>query len=137
MPDEQSASVAANIRRFRSERQMTPSQLADKAGVSKSYIFALENETERKPSAVILYEIASALGVAMSDLLGRPILVAPRTERPQSLLDFAAQYELPETDIEMLASISFRGEPPQTVDRWQYIYNAIRMSEGMDKPGNK
>ncbi len=32
----------------------------------------------------------------------------------------------------MLASIQFRGDQPQTVKRWEFIYEAIRSSKRMD-----
>ena len=38
-----------------------------------------------------------------------------------------------EADIEMLASIEFRGEKPKTPERWAFIYQAIRNSVAMDK----
>jgi hypothetical protein len=68
----------------------------------------------------------------MSDLLGRPIITAPPTKRPKSLLEFAEQAGLPEADVEMLANIQFRGGPPKTAERWSFIYQAIRNSASMD-----
>ena len=127
--------VGLRIKRFRTERGMTATELANAAGVSKSYLSALENGdgTHRRPSAKTLYSLASAMGVAMSDLLGRPIITQATGERPDSLMAFARQRGLPETDIEMLASIRFRGEQPKTADRWSFIYDAIRNSAGMDR----
>jgi hypothetical protein len=39
----------------------------------------------------------------------------------------------------MLATIQFRGDRPQTRERWEYIYNAIRMSKDIDssQPGRR
>jgi XRE family transcriptional regulator, master regulator for biofilm formation len=76
MPDDETAEVETigqRIRQFRQERNMTASQLAEKAGISKSYLSELETGTGtgQNPSAPRLYDIAKALGVAMSDLLGR------------------------------------------------------------------
>jgi hypothetical protein len=68
----------------------------------------------------------------MSDLLGRPIITQPQNERPPSLLEFAANHNLPEADVEMLAAIEFRGEQPKTAERWAFIYQAIRNSVAMD-----
>jgi hypothetical protein len=45
----------------------------------------------------------------------------------------AAKHKLPEADINMLASIRFRGEQPKTVERWEYIYSAIRGSRWLDE----
>jgi transcriptional regulator with XRE-family HTH domain len=136
--DPAQAAVGARIRKFRSEKDLNLSQLADRAGVSKSYLSALENtdasmQSARRPSAETLYAIAQALGVTMADLMGRKALAQPDSPPPQSLVEFANRYGLPATDVRMLSAIKFRGEPPKTVERWQHIYNAIRMSESMDK----
>ena len=69
----------------------------------------------------------------MADLLGRRVLVQPAGPPPQSLLDFAKDKRLPAVDVQMLSTIKFRGEPPRTAQRWEHIYNAIRLSERMDE----
>ena len=33
----------------------------------------------------------------------------------------------------MLASIQFRGRRPETVERWRFIYQAIKGSEAIDR----
>jgi transcriptional regulator with XRE-family HTH domain len=128
--------IGGRIKRFREDAGLSPTQLAAKAEIAKSYLSALESGDphQRRPSAETLYRLAKALGVAMSDLLGRPILHKGRiNERPPSLVEFALQNDVPESDVEMLASIRFRGEQPQTVKRWEFIYEAIRNSRPMDK----
>lgn len=129
-------SIGDRIKRYREERGMSATELSDKSGVSKSYISELENPKDgtKKPSAEVLYEIAEALGVAMSDLMGRPIIIAPPTKPPASLRKFANKHpEVPEADIEMLSQIQFRGNPPKSIERWEFIYQAILNSVGMDK----
>lgn len=125
--------VGARIRRYRHDRGLSLSQLAEQADVSKGYISALENDPDtRRPSAESLYAIAKVLGVTMSDLLGRKLLSTSTTEVPASLRAFAEEEHLPEADVRMLSAIQFRGEPPRTTDRWRYIYTAIRTSESID-----
>jgi transcriptional regulator with XRE-family HTH domain len=130
--------IGQRIRRFREERGLTPSALAEEAGVAKSYLSALENDhggtNHRRPSADTLYRLAQVLGVAMSDLLGRPIITENASARPKSLVSFAKRRSLPEADIEMLAGIRFRGDEPQTPERWEFIYQAIKNSAPMDRP---
>jgi transcriptional regulator with XRE-family HTH domain len=134
MPRPRKETVGQRIRRFREERGLTPTELAAKARVSKSYLSELEsgNGATQRPSADVLYRIGEALGVAMSDLLGRPVIIEPKRKRPPSLLEFAKSANLPEADIEMLAGIEFRGEQPRTPERWAFIYQAIRTSGSMD-----
>lgn len=129
--------VGQRIRRYRIERSLTPSALAEAAGVAKSYLSALEHDedgvNQRRPSADTLYRLAEVLGVAMSDLLGKPIITATSSTRSKSLQEFAKRSDLPEADIEMLAGIRFRGEEPKTLERWEFIYQAIRNSAPMDR----
>ncbi len=136
MPDQASSAnegVGSRIRHYRLEGGLSLSHLAEKAKVSKGYIWALENEPHaRKPSADTLYAIAEALGVTMSDLLGRRLLTTPVSHVPAGLRDFADEEDLPEADVHMLSAIQFRGEQPQTKERWRYIYQAIRMSADID-----
>jgi transcriptional regulator with XRE-family HTH domain len=126
--------IGARVKRFREDAGLTPTELANKASVAKSYLSALESGDthSRRPSGETMYNLAKELGVAMSDLLGRPVLHKARSKRPPSLVSFAIENAIPESDIEMLASIRFRGEQPQTAKRWEFIYEAIKNSRGMD-----
>ncbi|HXB15427.1 MAG TPA: helix-turn-helix transcriptional regulator [Solirubrobacteraceae bacterium] len=126
--------IGARVKRFREDAGLSATELAGKAGVSKSYLSALESGDthSRRPSGETMYSLAKELGVAMSDLLGRPVLHKARSKRPPSLIAFATENAIPESDVEMLASIRFRGEQPQTAKRWEFIYEAIKNSRGMD-----
>lgn len=126
-------SIGDRIRRYRREAGLSLSQLAASAEVSKGYLWSLENEPDKRPSAETLYAVAEALGVTMSALLGRRLLVKRPTDVPDSLRDFAQAKGLPESDVLMLAGIEFRGVRPQTRERWEHIYNAIRMSRTLDE----
>lgn len=127
--------IGARIRKYREDKGLSLSQLAKESGISKGYLWTLENgDTDSRPSANTLYKIAEALGVMMSDLLGRTLTHDIRDQDiPESLRKFARQRNLPDADIHMLASVQFRGEQPSTARRWEYIYNAIRHSEPMDE----
>lgn len=125
--------IGERVRQYRGERNLTLSRLATEAGVSKSYISAIEHGEAPRPSGHTLYAIAEALGVTMSDLLGRRLLTEVPGERPDSLEEFAREHDLPEADVEMLGSIKFRGGQPQSKERWAHIYSAIRGTEWMDR----
>ena len=84
-------------------------------------------------SAEVLYALAQALGVTMSDLMGRKLLAAAAPTVPPSLEEFAEEDNLTQADISMLASIQFRGEQPRTAARWRYIYQSIRGSSRLDE----
>ncbi len=130
--------VGAKIRRYRDDAGLSLSALAAKAQISKGYLHRLESEsTDARPSGRTLYALAEALGVTMSDLLGRKLLGPTQPETPRALRQFAEEEGLPEADVLMLASIEFRGEAPKTKERWRYIYNAIETSRGLDRPRHR
>jgi transcriptional regulator with XRE-family HTH domain len=125
--------VGDQVRRFRRQRGMTLAQLAEASGLSKGYLSSIETGHTSRPSGDTLYRIAQALGVLMSDLLDRRLLSDPPEEIPESLKEFAREFGLPQADLRMLANIQFRGEQPQTKERWIHIYSAIRESAWMDQ----
>lgn len=128
------AGIGGRIRRFREDAGLSLSGLAAKAGVSKGYVHRLESDLAAvRPSGNTLYALATALGVTMSDLLGRRLVRAAEPVVPDALRDFALEERLPEADILMLASIEFRGEKPKSKERWRYIYQAIQTSAGLDR----
>jgi transcriptional regulator with XRE-family HTH domain len=121
--------IGKRIKKFREKRSMSITQLSKISGISKSYISNLENgEHASRPSGNTLYRIAKALDVTMSELLGRKLLFEPTTRIPAGLKQFAEEEGLSETEVQMLASIRFRGDQPQSRQRWEYIYRAISTS---------
>lgn len=135
MAKDNARAIGKRIREFREDKEITAAQLAKDAGISRSYLSELENGAgnHSRPSAQVLYALGKALGVPMSDLLGRPLIVDSANKPSASLLEFAEQEDLAQGDIEMLASIKFRGEAPRSPDRWRFIYQAIRNSSSMDR----
>lgn len=130
---EQGRALGARVKQFRTERGMSLSQLAANARLSKSYVSAIESGDAPRPSGETLYAIAEAVGVLMSDILGRQVLPTAAPDHPQSLVEFAEEAKLPEADVKMLASIQFRGDQPRTKERWALIYSTIRQTEWMDR----
>lgn len=124
--------IGARVRRYRQDAGLSLTELAARAGVSKSHLSAIENGTGTRPGARVLHALATALGVTLADLLGRGLRSTEPTDIPANLLEFAADHELPDSDVQMLAGIQFRGEQPQTKERWAYIYNAISTSRPLD-----
>lgn len=57
------------LRDLRKQRRWTLEHLAEKAGLSKSYLWELENRESQRPSAEKLTALADALGVATSYFL--------------------------------------------------------------------
>lgn len=61
--------LGEKIRGLRKDQNLSLDALALKAGVSKSYLWELENREELKPSAEILTNIAVQLGTSLSFLM--------------------------------------------------------------------
>lgn len=61
-----------NLRRARKAQRYTLAQLAREVGVSKTYLWELENDTEGKksPSADVVHRLARLFGMSMEELLG-------------------------------------------------------------------
>jgi len=70
VPDPLAASLALVLRRARSQRRWSVQDLADRAGVSRSMISKVERE-EAQPTAVLLGRLSGALGMTLTELLGR------------------------------------------------------------------
>jgi transcriptional regulator with XRE-family HTH domain len=127
--------VGDRIRRLREDLDLSLPQLAERSGVSKSYLWSLENEEgAARPGGETLYKIAEALGVTMSELLGRRLLTDPPTEVPQSLQAFADEEGLSDQEVRMLASIRLRGQQPSTEKAWAFIYQAIKAAVTLEGP---
>ena len=64
----ESISIGANIKKYRTEKGIKQSELAEKTGVSANYIGILERG-DKAPSLAMLVDIANALGVTADMLL--------------------------------------------------------------------
>jgi transcriptional regulator with XRE-family HTH domain len=60
---------AANVRRFRAKKKLSQKALADKIGISVSYVSMLERG-QRSPPLETIEKLAKALGVPPGTLLG-------------------------------------------------------------------
>ena len=60
--------IARNVRAFRQERVWSQEELADRAGVHRTYISQVERAVTN-PTATVIARIAAALGVDPSELL--------------------------------------------------------------------
>ncbi|MCL6452817.1 MAG: helix-turn-helix domain-containing protein [Alicyclobacillus sp.] len=57
------------IQRLRMERNLSLSELAERAGISKSYLSSIERDIQGNPSIQILEKICHVLGVSLPELL--------------------------------------------------------------------
>jgi transcriptional regulator with XRE-family HTH domain len=117
------------VRQRREERGISAAELARRANVSKGYLSEIEAGKTPRPSADVLYRLATALGTSIGDLLEKKVRPASRAVSP-SLREFADQTSIPEQDVQMLAQIRFRGAQPATAEDWRFLYESIKRSIG-------
>jgi transcriptional regulator with XRE-family HTH domain len=71
---------ALNLRRYRHAAKLSQEELADRAGIDRTYISSLER-SKYAAGIDVVDRIATVLGVEASDLLRRPAATARRRER--------------------------------------------------------
>lgn len=126
--------LAENIKRFRTHKQLSQPDLAEKAGLSRGYVYMLEAGDMKNPSLEKLFQIAKALDCTIADLIGHP-KVAPKfdvpVEIPASLLEFARKkkregHSLTDDELMSLAYTQYRGRRPKNLDDWEWVYEFLR-----------
>lgn len=140
--------VGKRLTEIRELQARSLSEVAEAAGVAKSYLLKLERGEVENPGLGTLDAVAKALKVTLAKLVaptgpgaGRP---APReawesvdARMSPSLQEFVRLRELQGEKISAdmkrtLASIRFRGAQPERPDGWELIYLAIK--RGIDRP---
>jgi XRE family transcriptional regulator, master regulator for biofilm formation len=61
--------IGERVKKLRQERKMSMTELADKAGVAKSYLSSIERNLQKNPSVQFLEKISGALNVPVDSLL--------------------------------------------------------------------
>lgn len=141
--------VGKRIRDLRVAKGLTLPQLAKKAGITKGYLWQIENSEDAgagsRPSAETLRRIAESLEVGISGLvdaqLGAPVAVDQVVSLATGLALTPSLHKyikackrngepLDEQEIWMLAGIGYRGKVPRTVEDWDYIMESIKRVVG-------
>ncbi|WRP06396.1 helix-turn-helix domain-containing protein [Rossellomorea aquimaris] len=61
--------IGERVKKYRKEKRMSMTELAEKAGVAKSYLSSIERNLQKNPSIQFLEKISVALGIPMDALL--------------------------------------------------------------------
>lgn len=135
-------SLAKKIREERKKAGLTLDELANKAGLSKTYLWELEQDEDgvKRPSAEVVLKIADALSLTIADLMGLPTVKVQKEtiNLPKSLIEFRDQQltmgnKLSDKDLRELAGMSFRGGQPRTAEDWFAVYLAFARSNRKGK----
>jgi transcriptional regulator with XRE-family HTH domain len=140
----------ARLRRIREQQGLSRQTLAVRAGLSRAYIYSLEQGAEseegaRRPSYDVVVRLARALGISHNDLIeemhgerppisfaaASPTLTIPAAESPEpqipaELSEAAQRFDIPPNDVAELAQLKFRGRQPRAVLDWAHLWLALR-----------
>lgn len=61
--------IGQRIKQYRLQRKLSLSELAERAGVAKSYLSSIERNLQSNPSIQFLEKISAVLGVSVNTLL--------------------------------------------------------------------
>ncbi|WP_100333267.1 helix-turn-helix domain-containing protein [Bacillus alkalisoli] len=61
--------IGERIKKYRQEKKLSMSELAERAGVAKSYLSSIERNLQSNPSVQFLEKISSVLGVPVNTFL--------------------------------------------------------------------
>ncbi|WP_096156688.1 helix-turn-helix domain-containing protein [Bacillus sp. FJAT-45066] len=61
--------IGERIKKYRQQRKLSMSELADRAGVAKSYLSSIERNLQSNPSVQFLEKVSAVLGVSVNTLL--------------------------------------------------------------------
>ena len=93
------SSFSLRLRRLRKNSSLTMEGLAQAAGISKSYVWELENRDVPHLSVKVLVDLAKALGVTTQDLMGEP---SPVQASPEDLQFFRKYIRMDRADKDRL-----------------------------------
>ena len=128
--------VGDRIRHIRNERGLTLEALAEKTGISKSFLWSVEND-KSDISGGNLLRVADALDASVEFILrgsGKEDSPMPTIEIPRELMQAAEKLGLSFRDTRallqahesLLARRSSKAEVAMTVDRWEKLWHDIK-----------
>jgi transcriptional regulator with XRE-family HTH domain len=114
------------VRDRRRDEKLSQAELAERVGISRNYLSQIERGQAINLSWQVMERLTSVLGLK-EDPTGAPTGLA---ELPPSLAAFAQTADLPPDDVVMLARLKYRGQQPTTPEKWELLYNVIKMTVG-------
>ena len=117
---------AKKVRDRRRQENLSQQELADKVGISRNYLSQIERGQATNLSWQVMEKLTSILGIK-DDTTGT---LDETADIPPSLAEFAQTAGLPSDDVRMLANLKYRGQQPTTPEKWELLYNVIKMTVG-------
>ena len=116
--------LSRQVARRRKELGLSQGTLAQKAGISKNYVWLIERGDAQNLSVGILHRLASALETTPNELLGESDGNSPKIH--PALREFSLKEGLSFEIVDKLARIPKPGLEPDTVTKWRRLYQAVR-----------
>jgi len=114
------------VRLRRRQEGLSQQELAEKVGISRNYLSQIERGQATNLSWQVMEKLTSVLGLK-GDATG---IIEEMADIPPSLAEFATAAGLPPDDVQMLARLKYRGQQPTTPEKWELLYNVIKMTVG-------
>ncbi len=113
----------AVVRDRRRAEKLSQGELAEKVEISRNYLSQIERGEATNLSWQVRRRLCDALGIQESASHEGENL-------PESLQIFATRSKLPPDDVQMLANLKYRGKQPDTPEKWEMLYNVIKVAVG-------
>lgn len=117
---------AKRVRDRRSQEGLSQQELADKIGISRNYLSQIERGQATNLSWQVRERLSAVLGLKEES----PAIPTVEADLPPSLVEFAQNANLPPDDVLMLARLKYRGQQPTSPEKWELLYNVIKMTVG-------
>jgi len=114
------------VRDRRREEKLSQEELAQRVGISRNYLSQIERGQATNLSWQVMERLTSVLGLKQE----QAGTLEAMTDLPSSLAEFAKTADLPPDDVLMLARLKYRGQQPTTPEKWELLYNVIKMTVG-------
>ncbi|OWY64434.1 hypothetical protein B7486_47275 [cyanobacterium TDX16] len=117
--------IGRRIRERRRQEGLSQEGLADRVGISRNYLSQIERGQATNLSWQVMGRLTSALGLMeeQQSNVGQEL-----KNLSPSLVEFIKEVNLPPDDVQMLASLYYRGRQPTTKEKWKLLYNVIKMT---------
>jgi transcriptional regulator with XRE-family HTH domain len=128
----ESAAIAADIsfgqqvRARRRQEKLSQEELAQRVQISRNYLSQIERGQSTNLSWQVRQRINAVLGIQDEGFPPSP----EASGLPPGLAEFAARQQLPADDVAMLARLQYRGQQPTTPEKWELLYNVIKVTVG-------
>ena len=114
------------VRDRRREEKLSQEELAQRIGISRNYLSQIERGQATNLSWQVMERLTSVLGLKQE----QTGTLEAMADLPSSLAEFAKTADLPPDDVLMLARLKYRGQQPNTPEKWELLYNVIKMTVG-------